>query len=87
MPLTTSSPIDKDRQDFIIYSGAWAVGRIYEQRSGPEHLRWYWSLSGMFGRPQDIRDDGRTATLEEAKSQFQGAWQLWLAWAKLREEP
>ena len=37
MPLTMrptglASPIDKDRQDYTIYSGAWAVGRIYEER-------------------------------------------------------
>ena len=24
--------IDKDRQDFTIYSGGWAIGRIYQQR-------------------------------------------------------
>jgi hypothetical protein len=34
MPLTMcptglSSPVDKDHADFTIYSGAWAVGRIY----------------------------------------------------------
>ena len=37
MPLTMrptglSSPVDKDRQDFIIYSGDWAMGRVYQQR-------------------------------------------------------
>jgi hypothetical protein len=28
-PTALSSPVDKDRADFTIYSGAWAVGRIY----------------------------------------------------------
>jgi hypothetical protein len=92
MPLTMrpsglASPIDKERQDLKIYSGTWAVGRIYEERSGPEHMRWFWSLYGMFGRPQAIRGDGRAPTLEEAKTQFQEAWQQWLTSAKLREEP
>ena len=46
MPLTmrltgVGAGIDKDRQDFTIYSGEWAVGRIYETRGGPDHLRWF----------------------------------------------
>src|SRR3954453_17859310 len=28
--------IDKDRQDFTIYSSGWAMGRICEQRGGPD---------------------------------------------------
>jgi hypothetical protein len=34
-----SSPVDKDRQDFAIYSGDWAIGRIYEERGGPDNMR------------------------------------------------
>ena len=48
MPLTmratgASSPNDQRLEDFAIYSGQWAVGRIYEQRGGPEQMRWFWS--------------------------------------------
>ena len=42
-----SSPNDQRLGDFAIYSGEWAVGRIYDQRGGPEHMRWFWSLYGM----------------------------------------
>jgi hypothetical protein len=40
MPLTTrpiglAPPVVKDHKDFTIYSGTWAVGRIYEERGGP----------------------------------------------------
>ena len=31
-----ASPVDQSREDFTIYSGAWTVGRIYEQRGGLE---------------------------------------------------
>ena len=36
MPLTMratglTSPVDKDRQDFTVYCGKWAMGRIYEE--------------------------------------------------------
>jgi hypothetical protein len=63
--------IDKNRQDFTIYSGGWAVGRIYETRGGPDHLRWSWSLTVD---PPMARSD-RVPTLEEAKTQFhQKSW-------------
>ena len=40
---------------------------IYEQRSGPEHMRWFKSLYGMFGVPAELRSDGQGATLDEAR--------------------
>jgi hypothetical protein len=44
MPLTMrepglASPVDQSREDFTIYSGGWAVGRIHEQCGGPEQWR------------------------------------------------
>ena len=80
-----ASPSDKDHADFTIYSGAWPVGLIYKERGGPELLRWFWSLHGMFGKPPDIESEGRAATIEEAKAQFDTTWRQWLAWAKLGE--
>jgi hypothetical protein len=80
-----TSPVDKDRQDFTIYSGEWAMGRIYEQRGSPESMRWFWSLYGVFGKPADMRTDGHAPTLDETKAQFETAWHRWLAWAKLSE--
>jgi hypothetical protein len=62
--------IDKDRQDFTVYCGAWAVGRIYETRGGPDHLRWFWSMTVD---PPMARSD-KASTLEEAKAQFQKSW-------------
>jgi hypothetical protein len=57
--------------------------RIYEQRGGPEHMRWFWSLYGMFGVPAELRNDGQAATLDEAKAQFETAWRRRSAWAQL----
>ena len=39
-PTGLGAGIDKDRPDYTIYSGGWAVGRIYETRGGPDNLRW-----------------------------------------------
>jgi hypothetical protein len=91
MPLTMrptglASPGDKDRQDVTVYCGEWAVGRIYEQRGGPDSMRWFWSLYGMLGKPVDMRTNGHAATLDEAKAQLESTWRQWLAWAKLRED-
>ena len=66
-PTGLGSGIDKDRQDFTIYSGGWAMGRIYEQRGGPDSMRWFWSLHGIFGKPADMRADGHAATLERGQ--------------------
>jgi hypothetical protein len=75
--------IDKDRQDYTVYSGGWDIGRIYETRGGPEHLRWFWS----FAVQGPMRRADKVATLEEAKTQFQKSWDAWRAWAKLEEVP
>jgi hypothetical protein len=90
MPLTMrptglASPIDKDRSDYTVYSGQWAVGRIYEQRGGPEQKRWLWSLYGVVGRPPKVHMNGDAATLDEAKAQFEHAWRRWLARAELSD--
>jgi hypothetical protein len=76
-----ASPVDEDRQDFTVYSGEWAMGRIYRQRGGPESMRWCWWLYGVFG----LLTDGHAPTLDEAKAEFETAWHRWLAWAKLSE--
>src|SRR3954469_14358789 len=34
----------KDHADYLIFCGGWNIGRIYEIRSGPEELRWFWAL-------------------------------------------
>ena len=86
MPLTMrptglGSGIDKDRPDYAVYCGKWAIGRIYETRGGPDHLCWFWSLTV---NPPMARYD-RVATLEEAKAQFQKSWDAWKAWAGLVE--
>ena len=54
-----------------------------ETRGGPDHLRWFWSLTVD---PPMARSD-RVLTLEEAKAQFGKSWDAWKAWAKLEQVP
>jgi hypothetical protein len=52
-PTGLGSGIDKDRADYSVFCGEWNIGRIYEVRGGPDHLRWFWSftLHGPMTRP------------------------------------
>jgi hypothetical protein len=34
-----SSGIDQDRADYTVFCWEWNIGRIYEVRGGPDHLR------------------------------------------------
>jgi hypothetical protein len=59
MPLTMrptglGGGIDKDRPDYTIYCGGWAVGRIYETRDGPL------SIFGGSGRAMNADDTDAT---------------------------
>ena len=59
--------------DFTVYCGGWAIGRIYEERGGPDHMRWFWSLYGVVGKPSKVHMNDHAPTLEEAKAQFESA--------------
>jgi hypothetical protein len=69
-PTDRGAGIDKDRQDYTVYTGGWDIGRIYETRGGPEHLRWFWS----FAVQGPMTRSNRVATLEDVKAQFQKSW-------------
>ena len=73
-PAAPGAGIGKDRPDYTIYSGDWAVGRIYETRAGPDRLRWFWSFTVTCPMTHSDR-------VEEAKAQFQKSWDAWKAWA------
>ena len=49
MSTRPSSRIDKDRPDYIVCSGQWDIGRIYQTRGGPDSLRWFWSMTVKTG--------------------------------------
>jgi hypothetical protein len=34
----------KDVPDYNVFCGDWCIGRIYETRTGPADLRWFWAL-------------------------------------------
>jgi hypothetical protein len=76
----------KDDIDYSVFCGEWCIGRIYETRTGPEHLRWFWALH-FPGRPENLRTDNRAGSLEAAKEEFEECWRKWKAWAKLEEVP
>jgi len=66
MALTMRPTGDREDKDYSVFSREFRVGRIYEIRGGPEHLRWFWALNGTLNKPADLRTDDRVANLEEA---------------------
>ena len=64
------------------FCGEWNIGRFYQIRGGPEHLRWFWALH-FPSKPENLRTDNRVATLEAAKAEFEASWEAWKAWAKM----
>ena len=52
----------------------------------PPELRWFWSITVIGAHQAGIRTNGRAATLEEAKAQFETNYREWLVWAELEVE-
>jgi hypothetical protein len=84
-PTGLSSPVDRERLDYTVFSGGWAIARIYEDRGALPALRWFWALYGPHAGPPVMRKDGRARSLDAAKTQFADNWRKWLAWAGLQE--
>ena len=74
----------KDNVDFGVFCGDWCIGRIYETRTGPADLRWFWALYAP-SKPGTLRTDSRAATLDQAKAEFEASWKQWKAWAAMEE--
>ena len=66
------SPIDKDRVDYTVFSGKWAMGRLHQFREGAEPLSWSWTLYGILGKPLGLRSDGRARRPLRRKSAIRG---------------
>jgi hypothetical protein len=79
-----SPPVYENQPDYIVLSGGWEIGRIYEEIGSPPEYKWFWALA--LNGPIGTRAD-RVTSLEEAKAQLQAAWERWKAWAELEERP
>jgi hypothetical protein len=84
-PTGLSSPVHKDAEDYTVFSGAWAIGRIYDDGSTRPELHWYWSLFGPHAPLDVMQKEGREPTLHAAKLRLKEQWDKWLAWASLME--
>ena len=83
-PTGLGSGFYKDDVDYSVFSGEWCIGRIYETRTGPEDLRWFWALHCPT-QPPGLRTDNRAASLGDAKAEFEASWKQWKAWAGMEE--
>jgi hypothetical protein len=83
-PTGLSSGFYKDNVDYSVFCGEWCIGRIYETRSGPDSLRWFWALHAP-SKPGMMRISNQVPTLEAAKAEFEASWKQWKRLAKMEE--
>jgi hypothetical protein len=65
-PTGLRSGVDKDRPDYTVFTGEWAIGRIYQTRRGPDSLRWFWSMNAN----GPMTRSNRVATLRRPRCSF-----------------
>jgi hypothetical protein len=73
-PSGLGSGIDKERQDYTVYSGGWDIGRITKPAAARSTLRW----DGSFALPGPVTRSDRVASFEEA-GPVHAAWETWKA--------
>ena len=61
----------KDNVDYGVFCGEWCIGRIYETRTGPADLRWFWALH-VAQQAAELRTDNRAATLDAGQGRVRG---------------
>ena len=53
-PTRLGHGVYKDDIDYGVFCGEWCIGRIYQTRTGPESLRWFWALHAP-SKPGEMR--------------------------------
>jgi hypothetical protein len=59
-PTGLSSGFYKNTVDYSVLCGEWCLGRICDNRTGPEHMRWFWALHAPSkpGTPTHLEPSG-----------------------------
>ena len=71
--------------DWLLYCGAWQVGRIHENLKPVEPRTVFaWSLTGPHTPEARVAVRGEAVTVSEAKKQLIDAMRAWAIWAGLR---
>ena len=71
--------------DWVLYCGAWQVGRIHESiRPVAPRIVFVWSLTGPHTPEARVPMRGEVLTVPAAKGQLAGAMRAWAIWAGVR---
>jgi hypothetical protein len=73
--------------DYLISVEGLTIGWIMQGRLAPDHITWYWSLTGPDCRKFDVPFSGESRTLERALEAFQSVYTRWLTAALDRGTP
>jgi hypothetical protein len=60
--------------DYLVMSGDVRVGRIYKRPAAYRGLEWRWAINRPYAEWLDLQLAGRTASLEQAKSELTENW-------------
>lgn len=78
-PMHRVYPDWNGEDDYAVFSGEMQLGRILRTtQSGSTPVPWQWTITGVHMVPSGLASNGRTATLDEAKSEFAAQWGKYL---------
>jgi len=76
---------DDAKHDWLLYCGAWQVGRVHEtMRPADPRIVFVWSLTGPHTPEAPVALRGEATTVQEAKEQLVAAMRGWAVWAGVR---
>jgi hypothetical protein len=72
--------------DWLLYCGAWQVGRLHEELrpAGAQRIVFGWSLTGPHTPEAPVAKRGEAASVAVAKQQLVNAMRAWAVWAGVR---
>ena len=70
--------------DWLLYCGAWQVGRLHEESRPAGRVAFVWSLTGPLTPEAPGRKRGEAASVADAKQELVAAMRAWAIWAGLR---
>src|SRR5262249_31598178 len=73
-PTGLSPLIYRDQLDYEVLEDGRPAGRMYEDLHALPELRWFWSITVFVGHRPGLTTNGRTSTLDDAKTRFRKNW-------------
>jgi hypothetical protein len=80
-----ATPVDKDRRDYIVCSGEWAMAVSMKNAEALNICAGIGSCTAFSANHSTCAPMDARQHLRPAKAEFEASWRQWLEWAKLGE--